>query len=238
MQATDIELGHFVHPDTGVHPGVVLVHDVWGLGDHIRDVAGRLASEGFAVLALDLYRRRGEFEIVDVGAWMRSLSDPEAIDDVRAAAAFLGTQPASAGRAVGVVGFCMGGTVALLAACAAPELTAVVPFYGLLSHEHGLLHAENGLDPVLKPRQPLDAVRDLGCPALCLFGDEDPYIPAADVENLQRRLDGTDVASEVVRYPAAGHAFMNDTRPDAYRPEAARDAWERMTAFLRRHLGD
>jgi carboxymethylenebutenolidase len=216
----------------------VLVHDVWGLGDHTRDVAQRLAAEGFAVLALDLYRRRGEVEITDVGAWLRSLSDPEAIADVRAAAAFLRAQPASAGRAVGVVGFCMGGTVALLAACAAPELAAAVPFYGLLSHEHGLLYAERGLDSARKPRQPLDAVPDMACPGLFFFGDEDPYIPAADVEWLRQQLDGIDVASEVVCYPAAGHAFMNDARPDAYRPDAARDAWARMIAFLRRHLGD
>jgi carboxymethylenebutenolidase len=167
---------------------------------------------------------------------MRALSDPEAVADVREAAAFLARHPASHGRPVGVIGFCMGGMVALLAACSAPELAAAVPFYGLLSHEHGLLHADEGLDPEKKPRQPLDAVADLLCPLLCFFGAEDEFVPMSDVERLKQRLAAAAVPAEVMVYPDAGHAFMNDTRPDAYRSEAARDAWARMTAFLRSHL--
>jgi len=215
---------------------VVLVHDVWGVSDHTRDLAQRLAAEGFAVLAVDLYRNKGDFRIDAPGPWMRALSDPEAVADVREAAAFLKRHPASLGRSVGVAGFCMGGMVALLAACAIPELAAAVPFYGLLSHEHGLLFAEAGLDPRKKPRQPLDAVADLLCPLLCFFGAEDEYVPMSDVERLKNRLAAGGVPAEVVVYPGAGHAFMHDGRPDAYRPEAARDAWARMTAFLHRHL--
>jgi carboxymethylenebutenolidase len=231
-----VELGHLVHPSDGVHPGVVMIHDVWGVTDHTRDLAGRLAGEGFSVLALDLYRRKGDWKIEEPGPWMRSLSDPEAIADVKVGVEFLSAHPAAAGRPVGVTGFCMGGMMALLAACADTGVAAAVPFYGLLSHEHGILFSETGLDPARKPRQPLDAVADLRCPMLCFFGDQDEFIPLADIESLKQRLAAVDPPTEVVVYPGAGHAFMNEPRVEAYRPEAARGAWARMTAFFRRHL--
>jgi carboxymethylenebutenolidase len=237
VPARDVDLGHLAHPEGGPHPGVVMIHDVWGLSDHTRDLAGRLAGEGFGVLALDLYRREREMTIDDPGAWMRGLSAPQALDDVQAGVDFLGAHPATAGRRVGVTGFCMGGMYALLAACGCRGLAASVAYYGLLSHEHGILHAEAGLDPARKPRQPLDAVRDLGCPLLCFFGDRDEFVPLPDVEALRRRLARAAAPAEVVVYPDAGHAFMNDTRPDAYRPETARVAWQRMLDFFRQHLG-
>jgi carboxymethylenebutenolidase len=237
MDTSEVELGYLAHPIEGVHPGVIMIHDVWGVSDHTRDLARRLASEGFAVLALDLYRRKGEWTIEDPGRWMRSLSDPEAIADVQAGVDFLARHPASRGRAVGVTGFCMGGMLALLSACACRGLAAAVPFYGLLSHEHGILHSDAGLDPALKPRQPLEAARDLRCPMLCFFGDRDEFIPMTDIESLKERLASLALPTEVVVYPHAGHAFMNETRVEAYRPEAARDAWARMLSFLREHLG-
>lgn len=214
-----------------------MIHDVWGLSDHTRDLAGRLAGEGFGVLALDLYRREPGLEIRDPGSFMRGLSDPQVLADVEGGAAFLRAQPEVSGP-VGVTGFCMGGTYALLAACGCPGLAAAVPYYGILSHEHGLLYAEDGLDPARKPRQPLDAAPELRCPLLAFFGGEDDFIPLDDVERLKEALANTAPASEVVVYPGAGHAFMNDTRPDAFRPQAAADAWGRMVAFLRAHLTD
>jgi carboxymethylenebutenolidase len=127
----------------------------------------------------------------------------------------------------------------LLAGCtedSSTGISAVVSFYGLLSHQHGLLAREGGLDRNRKPREPLEAVRDLHCPLLALFGDEDVYVTQADVAELRARLDPDDARSDVISYSGAGHAFMNDTRPDAYRPEAARDAWRRMLEFLNANL--
>jgi carboxymethylenebutenolidase len=246
VQAQDVELGHWIHPGTKIHPGkqggegaypgVVMIHDVWGLSDHTRDLARRLAREGFSVLALDLYRRETEVKIENPGVWMRGLSDPQALADVQSGIDFLAAQPASRGRGIGAVGFCMGGMYALLAACSCRGLSAAVPFYGLLSHEHGILYAEDGLDPARKPRQPLDAVADLACPMLALFGEQDEFVPASDIERLRQGLQGAAFPAEIVVYPGAGHAFMNDTRPDAYRPEIARDAWTRTVQFLREHL--
>ncbi|MCG8592156.1 MAG: dienelactone hydrolase family protein [Proteobacteria bacterium] len=214
----------------------MLIHDVWGVSDHTRDVAGRLAREGFSVLAVDLYTRLGHPSITDPGAFMRELSDPDVLADVATAVAALGAASGTPGPGVGVVGFCMGGTYALLAGCGVPGVAAVAPFYGILSHDHGLLHAADGLDPACKPRSPLAAAAELQCPLLGFFGAEDEYVPEADVRELERRVAGTGQPTEVRLYAGAGHAFFNDTREGAYRAEAAADAWTRLLAFLRLRL--
>jgi carboxymethylenebutenolidase len=232
----DVELGFLAHPESGSHPGVVLLPDVWGLAAHPRDLARRLAREGFGVLALDLYRRESEVRIENPAAWIRDLSDPQVLDDVQQAVDLLAGEGPTAGRPVGVVGFCMGGMYALLAACACRGLSAAVPFYGMLAYERGFLGGE-ALDPAKKPRQPLDAVADLTCPLLAFFGADDEYVPVSDVEILEQRLSASPQPSEVVVYPGAGHAFLNDTRPDAFRPAIAKQAWERMLAFFGEHLG-
>jgi len=237
MQTTDVELGFFARPEAaGSVPGVVMIHDVWGLTDHTRDLAGRLATEGFAVLALDLYRRLDEVKIENPGVWMRGLSDPQILGDAQAGIDFLAAQPATDGMRVGITGFCMGGMYALMAGATCTGLGASVPFYGLLSHQHGILHTEAGLDPSLKPNEPLEVARDLRCPALAFYGDRDEFVPISDIELLKDRFEQSPQSAEVVVYPGAGHAFMNDTRPDAYRPDDAANAWQRMVAFLTKQL--
>ncbi len=236
MQTKDVELGFLATPEAGACPGVVLVHDVWGVTDHARDLAQRLCGEGFAVLALDLYRRLSEVKIEDPGAWMRALSDPQVLGDVQAGADFLAAQSIGADRRIGAIGFCMGGMYALMAAARCTGLSASVPFYGLLSHQHGILHSESGLDPALKPEEPLAVARHLRCPTLAFYGDRDEFVPLSDIERLRERFAQSPQTAEVVLYPGAGHAFMNDTRPAAYRPDDAADAWKRMVAFLSEQL--
>ena len=111
-----------------------------------------------------------------------------------------------------------------------------MPFYGLLSHAHGLLHDPAGPDRARKPREPIAMAAELRCPLLAFFGDQDSFIPQSDVQALERELTGARAGAEIVVVPGAGHAFMNDTRPDAYRPEAAADAWRRTVEFLRAQL--
>jgi carboxymethylenebutenolidase len=216
---------------------VVLIPDAWGLAEHSRDLARRLAADGFAALAVNLYRRVAELRIEDPGRWIRGLSDPEVLGDLQAAIDHLSAGPA-AGRRVGVVGFCMGGQYAILAAAGCRRLSAAVSFYGMLSHERGLLAPAAGetLDPARKPRSPLEAAAAVRCPLLGLFGRDDAFVPLDDVRALERQLEKSGQPAEVVLYAGAGHAFANDTRPQLYRPEAARDAWARMLAWLRRHL--
>jgi carboxymethylenebutenolidase len=238
LVTSELEVGYLAHRAGAAQPGVVVIHDVWGLSAHYRDLARRLAGDGFAALAVNLYRRTPEPKITDPGAWIRALSDPQVIDDVQSAVDLLAAHASVAGRRIGVVGFCMGGTYTIHAAASCRGVSAAVPFYGMLSHEHGLLAPPPGesLDPACKPRSPLDAARSVRCPLLGCFGAEDPFIPTADVRRFDELLDASGQPHEVIVYPGAGHAFVYDTRAETYRPEAARDAWSKLLAFLRRHL--
>lgn len=212
-------------------PGLVLIPDVRGLYDHYRDLARRFAGEGFFTFAIDLYSREGAPDLPDMGAvmrWIRNLPDSRVLADLDGAAACVRQRPEVAGAPVGVTGFCMGGQYALLAACSSPAFAASVSWYGMLRY------AEND---DRKPASPLQRADRLTCPYLGLFGEEDALIPLDDVEELRTRLAAAGKAFEIVTYQGAGHAFFNDTRADAYRPDAAADAWPRAVAFLHQHLG-
>lgn len=238
MHSEDLAQGFLVRPDAGTHPAVVMIHDVWGLSDHTRDLATRLAAEGFVVLAVDLYRREGDFSIEDPGAWMRGLSDVQIAADLQESIDLLVGHASGTGK-VGITGFCMGGMYALLGACDCTGLSAAVPYYGLLSYEHGLLAAPDGgvRDTKKRPHDVLTAAPRLSCPVLGFFGAEDEFIPIEDVRKLEAKLAATPHGTELVLYEGAGHAFMNDTRPEAFRPEIAAKAWSRSVDFLRSALG-
>lgn len=232
IESEESALGSFAFSAEAPRPGVVMIPDVWGLSDHTRDLARRLAGEGFAVLALDVYRKTGRPELKDVAsamAWIRQLSDPVVLETVQGGIDGLAQHRGARDRKIGVVGFCMGGQYTILAGCACQGLSACAPFYGMLRYEAGL-------DPKRKPRQPLDALADLSCPFMGFYGAEDAIIPLEDVHELQSRLEKSDLPHAVHVYSGAGHAFMNDTRPEMYRPDAARDAWGKLVPFLRSHL--
>lgn len=231
MQTRELDLGYLAKPEASA-PGVVVIHDVWGLSDHYRDLARRLANAGFAALAVNLYRALPEPKITDPGRWIRGLDDRSVLGDVQAAIDRLAAEGAPR---VGVMGCCMGGQYAILAAAGCSGLSAAVPFYGMLSDEHGLLAPAPGetIDRARKPRSPLAAAASLRCPTLAFFGADDAFIPLADVRAFESALAP---AHRVVVYPGAGHAFLNDTRPELYRPDAARDAWARMREWFAAHL--
>jgi carboxymethylenebutenolidase len=223
--------GFWARADGG-GPGVVLVPDVWGVSDLYRGFARRLADDGFTTLVVDPYRKTGRRQLTDVAsalAWIAELSDPIVLETLQEAVDRVGADDAVAGRRVGVVGFCMGGQYALLAACECRGLSACAPFYGMVRYA-------SDVDPARKPRSPLEALSSLSCPVLGFYGTQDAIIPVADVRALEARLAKSNQAGEVLLYEGAGHAFMNDTRPEMYRPDAARDAWPRLVAFLHRQL--
>jgi carboxymethylenebutenolidase len=214
----------------GPFPGLVLIPDVRGLSDHYRDVARRCAAEGFFTFAIDLYSREGAPDLPDMQAvfrWIRDLPDPRVLADLAGAVRFLAARPDVHAERVGITGFCMGGQYALLAACSIDGLAACVSWYGMLRY------AEKS---ATKPASPLDLAAQLRCPYLGLFGAEDAIIPLADVAELRAILDRERKRYDIHIYPGAGHAFFNDTRPDAYRPDAAAAAWPRAIGFLREHL--
>lgn len=212
-------------------PAIIVIHDVRGLTEHYRDIARRFASEGFFALAVDLYSREGAPQITDVDSalrWMRELDDRRVLADLQSALGYLGTRPEVRSSAIGITGFCMGGQYALMAACSVPDIAACVSFYGMLRYEE---------KPEHKPQSPLDLAPQLASPYLGLFGAEDALIPRSDVRQLESVLRRHEKVFETKVYRNAGHAFFNDQRPDAYRADAARDAWTRTIAFFRQHLG-
>lgn len=219
-------------PGCDARPGIVLIPDVHGVSPLYRELAARLVREGFVVLVIDLYSREGAPKLADAAAAMRfiaTLPDERVLGDLAAAVRFLREDAQVEGKPVGITGFCMGGQYALLAACTDAEIAACVSFYGMVRYrEHN----------ALKPRGPLDVAESLAGPYLGIFGAEDALIPNEDVEELRRRLGKANKRFEVISYPGCGHAFLNSTRADAYRPEAAADAFQRATAFFRRELGE
>ncbi|MGH7406727.1 MAG: dienelactone hydrolase family protein [Candidatus Methylomirabilales bacterium] len=217
----------------GPFPALVLIHEIHGLTDHFRDLARRFAAEGYVGCVLDLYSREGPpqpqalRDAAARNAFVASLPDRRLVADVQAAAAFLRTLPEVRRDRVGVVGFCMGGTVTLLSACHTPGLAAAVVFYGgrLVYQEI----TEN------KPASPLDLVGHIRCPMLCLYGGADASVPLPDIERLRDTLEKHRKTFEFKIYPGAPHAFFNDAR-EFYRPDEARDAWQRTLRFLEKHL--
>jgi len=160
-----------------------------------------------------------------LGAVMLGLG--RALGETMAVTMVIGNRPEVEPDAIGITGFCMGGQYALMAACAVSGLSACVSWYGMLRYQE---------TDDTKPASPLELAPRLACPYLGLFGEDDAIIPRADVAELDAILSREHKDFRIVSYPGAGHAFFNDTRPDAYRPDAAADGWRRAVEFLRGRL--
>ncbi len=206
----------------GPWPAVLVIQEAFGLNEHIKDVTRRVAAEGYVALAPDLFHRGGKGrtarydELPKALELMGGLDDDGIVADVGNAIAHLEKDPAVRRGRIGITGFCMGGRVSYLAACALPDkIAAAVPYYG------------GGI--------PIDRTATLRAPVLAFFGDADPFIPMDQVEKLRSEAARLGKKLEVVVYPGAPHGFFCNER-DSYRPDAARDAWERTKAFFARHL--
>jgi len=214
--------GYMAPAPEGAGLGLIVVQEWWGLVDHIVDVCDRFAAEGFSALAPDLYHGRTvpNTEPDEAAKALMALDLERAAQDLSAAVDFLQGHPAVRGHGVGVVGFCMGGGLALWLATLRPDtVRAVVPFYGLAP-------------PEAQPDWPALTAAVEGH-----FAEhDDPAGPEAVVafEELLRDL-GKDV--RVFSYPGTSHAFFNDTRPEIHDEEASRQAWVRTLEFLRAKLG-
>lgn len=207
---------------SGPWPAVLVIQEAFGLNDHIKDVARRVAAEGYVALAPDLFYRGGKGRTAGYDnlpkalELMGALRDDEIVADVGSAIAYLEKQADVKKARVGITGFCMGGRVSYLAACALPdEITAAAPYYG------------GGI--------PIDRTATLRAPVLAFFGADDPFIPLDSVEKLRTEAARLGKQVEVIVYPGAPHGFFCNER-DSYRPEAAADAWEKTKAFFKRHL--
>lgn len=219
--------GALSRPDGAPKGGVVVVQEAFGVTQHIRNICARLADAGYLAVAPALFHRQGSpvlgyDEIQKAMPYMGELKADEIMADVEAALGHLEGEGVAASRC-GIVGFCMGGTVALAAATRIP-LGASVTFYG-----GGVAEGRFGF-PALAEIAP-----SLKGPWLGLFGDQDASIPADQVEELRQQAAKAAVATEVVRYPEAGHGFNCDDR-SAYEPGSAADAWGRTIAWFDAYL--
>jgi carboxymethylenebutenolidase len=215
-------------PDGPAKGGIVVVQEAFGVTRHIEEVAERLAEAGWHAVAPALFHRQGSpvlayDDLAAVMPVMQQLSATSIDIDVRAALDHL-QKAGSPPPRQGVVGFCMGGSVAFHVACD-HALGAAVTFYG-----GGIREGRFGY-----PAQ-LDRAGDLRTPWLGLYGDLDKGIPPDQVEALREAAAGAPVATEVVRYPDADHGFNCTDRPAVYHPAAARDAWARTLAWFDTYL--
>jgi carboxymethylenebutenolidase len=212
--------GYLATPAARSGPGLIVIQEWWGLNDQIRRTADRYADEGFVALAPDFYHGHGVRigEPDEAGKLLMALDIDRAGRDARGAARFLVEHAAVRGSRVGVIGFCMGGQLALLVGTVAPdEIGAVIDMYGI--------------HPNVKPD-----FSKMRAPALLLFAEKDDFVNADTRSALEQQLEAAGVRFESHVYPGVDHAFMNDDRPEVYVPEVAQDAWRRGVEFLRREL--
>ncbi len=218
------------------HPGLLLIHEIWGLDAHIRDVADRLSREGYIVLAPDLFAGTPIQGAVDPQLFQDML-DPEKRDEAqkKMRAALAPMQAPGFGKAmqakmracyehlrkepsvsdIGVLGFCFGGTYSFATTAMIPDIKACVPFYG----------------------QPPNAERiaAIQCPVLAFYGEQDTAL-IETLPTLKEEMQKQGKQFEAVVYPNAGHAFFNDTNTRRYQKQAAEDAWKRTVEFLGNYL--
>jgi carboxymethylenebutenolidase len=192
---------------------VILIQEWWGINDHIRDIAGRYASEGFVCVAPDLYRGKVVSNPQEASRLMHELAIEDGLDIIRRA--IEETRRAYGVSSVGITGYCMGGTFALRAACDIETLGAAAPFYGDIPEEEKLAQ--------------------LTVPTIFIAGKLDNWITPAKVKELEDAASKYQLPVEVVSYDA-DHAFFNDTRPEVYQPVAAQDAWQRVLKLFRENL--
>ncbi|MGD9563983.1 MAG: dienelactone hydrolase family protein [Pyrinomonadaceae bacterium] len=200
-------------PDQGGGKAVIVIQEWWGLNDHIKDIAGRYAAEGFTAIAPDLYRGKVTADADEASRMMHELTIEDGLDTIastiKAASNTLGIDH------YGITGFCMGGTFALRAACVLEGLSAAVVFYGDIPEE--------------------DVLKKLRTPTIFVSGTRDGWIDPDKVAFLESCAEKYELPVDTAKYDA-DHAFFNNTRPEVYDKAAAEDAWSRAIAFFRDKL--
>ena len=209
--------GYLATPASGRGPGVIVIQEWWGLVDHVKDVADRFAGEGFAALAPDMYHGETAASPDDAGKLMMALDVGRTERDLRGAVDHLLARGEVSGDRVGAVGFCMGGQLALFAACANPKVGACVDFYGI--------------HPAVTPD-----LASLQAPVLGFFAEKDAFVTPDAARRLEADLQAAGKDVEITIFDGADHAFFNDTRAEVYHARYAAECWTRMLAFYRRHL--
>jgi carboxymethylenebutenolidase len=197
----------------GPFPGIIVIHEWFGLNDWVKEQASRLTGEGYVTLAIDLYRGKVATSDDEAHELMRGLAEDRVKRDLAAAFEFLSSQPNVKKDRIGAIGWCMGGGIALDLALEEPRLAADVVNYGHL---------------VTDPTE----VKKIHAPILGLFGARDRGITPEDVKKFGEEMDKQGKKADITIYPDAGHQFENPNNKQAYRPKDAEDAWNKTLAFF------
>jgi carboxymethylenebutenolidase len=213
--------GYLAAPAAGAGPALVVIQEWWGLVDHIKDVCDRFATEGFTALAPDLFHGEKAKEPDEAGKLMMALNLEQAARDMSGAVDFLQAHDEVRGEGVGVVGYCMGGGLALVLGCQRPDaVKAVAPYYGVIPW------------PSAQPDY-----SKLRAAVQGHYAADDDFANPDSVLALEKQLTDLGVEVEMFIYADADHAFFNDTRRDVYDEDAAQQAWGRTLSFFRSKLG-
>jgi carboxymethylenebutenolidase len=211
----------------GPFPTVLVVQEIFGVHEHIKDICRRFGKLGYLAVAPELYARQADMSKVttldDARAVAGKVPNQQVLSNLDATTAWARTAKGDTAR-LGITGFCYGGRVVWLYAAHSPQLKAGVAWYGVLG----------GPQNDMRTKHPLDLVKDLKAPVLGLYGSADQGIPTADVEKMREALKAAGKPSEIVLYEGAPHGFHADYRP-SYRKEAADDAWAQMTAWFKKY---
>jgi carboxymethylenebutenolidase len=203
---------------SGPAPAVIMVHEWWGLNDQIKDMARRMAQQGYLTIVPDLYHGKVATTPEEAHELMRGLEDTRVFSEMDAAAAWLHADKRGENAKVAVMGFCVGGGISLRYALRTPTLAAAVMFYG---------------PPETDPAK----LAGLQAPLQGHFGAEDQGITPDRIDAFRDALKKAGKSAELYEYPGAGHAFMHDGAA-SYRADAAKIAWARTLSFLQKHLKD
>jgi len=215
---------------TGKYPVVLVIPEIFGMHEHIKDVTRRFAKEGFLSITFEPYAREGGVlnlpDIQSVRKIADSVPDKRVMLDLDALVAYAKQHPAARPDRIGVTGFCRGGMYTLLYAAHNHEVKAAVAWYGQIKPEK---------TPNIRTAGPLDLAAQIKTPILGLYGGEDLGIPIADVKEMEAAVKSSGGTAEFIIYPGAPHAFFADYRP-SYRADAAKDAWNRCVAWFTKYL--
>ena len=202
----------------GPFPGIIVIHEWWGLNDWVKEQASKLADQGYETLAIDLYRGKVATTPNEAHEFMGGVPPDRAKRDLEAAFNFLASQPNVKKDRIGAIGWCMGGGYALGLALEEPKLAADVINYGVFDY------ASLAKDQ--------SEIKKINAPILGLFGAQDRGITPDDVKTFGEQMDKLGKKIDVTIYPDAGHAFENPNNKDGYRPKDAQDAWDKTVAFF------
>jgi carboxymethylenebutenolidase len=223
--------GYFAHPARGgKFPIVLVVQEIFGVHEHIRDICRRLAKLGYLAVAPELFSRQGDVSMMSeideiISKVVSKVPDAQVMSDLDATVDWARAAGKGDTGRLGITGFCWGGRIVWLYCAHNPKVRAGVAWYGKLE----------GSTNELQPKHPLDLVSSIKCPVLGLYGGADQGIPQDSVERMRDALKSAGSRSEIVVYPDTPHAFFADYRP-SYRKGAAADGWKRLQAWFGMHV--